>query len=175
MRDNVHRQRQASQFTEREATGPVRAQITQQGWARGRWQPLWAGMGGGQVLRMAPRPHPRASWDLQPKGRGESGHSNRSPCPMPALPCLRISKLAGRGSGPAVGRYPPVSIHTRVGCHRHQKHAPSFSGQAGRWAPGGMEGQEPPGWFMVERGSRGRRKGWRFVQNQRYWGTCGWA
>lgn len=87
MRENVHLQRQASQFTEREATGRVRAQITQQGWAPGRWQPLWARRGGGQVLRMAPRPHPRASWALQPKGSGgRVGVATEAPAPCQLCP-----------------------------------------------------------------------------------------
>lgn len=40
---------------------------------------------------------------------------------------------------------------------------------------GDMEAQEPPEHVMVGRGHQGRGEGWRFVQNQRYWGTCGWA
>lgn len=88
--------------------------------------------------------------------RGESGHSNTSPCPTWEPP-----NWLGEIPAPKFEGYlpsPPVSKHTRVGSPRHQKHAPppSLSGEAGRWAPGGMEGQEPPGQFTVRRGSQGR-------------------
>lgn len=79
--------------------GKAPTENAQQGWAwdvslgegqgpQGPEQPLWAGMGGGQVLRMASSSlPPRVSQDPQPKGSGESvGVATRAPAPCQAHP-----------------------------------------------------------------------------------------